>query len=262
MPMFDLARIRASGLLRQLEFRDEIDSTNDLAIALLKESALETPALVLAERQTAGRGRGTNRWWATGGALTFSLVIAPDASGITSARWPRISHCAALAVAEAIEEFVPGAESQLKWPNDVYLTGRKVCGVLVEAPAAMPGEPQRVIVGVGVNVNNSLTGAPDDVQARAISLADVLGGPCDMTAFLVTLLRRFHEALAHLAANDAVLFAGWSRRCLLSGRSVTIDIGGRLIRGRCRGVAEDGALLVDTATGIERVLGGIVIEFA
>ncbi|MBX3413750.1 MAG: biotin--[acetyl-CoA-carboxylase] ligase [Pirellulales bacterium] len=260
--MFDLDRIRASGLLRQLEFREEIDSTNNLAIALLAESALETPALVLAERQTAGRGRGTNRWWADGGALTFSLVISPDAAGISSERWPRISHCAALAVAEAIEEFVPTAEGQLKWPNDVYLAGRKVCGVLVEVPAASKGEPQRVVVGIGVNVNNSLAGAPEDVRARAISLADVCGTSTDMTAFLLTLVQRFHEALAHLAANDAVLFAGWSRRCLLSGRTVAIDIGGRQIRGRCRGVAEDGALLVESTGGLERVLGGIVLEFA
>lgn len=260
--MFDLERIRTSGLLRQLEFREEIDSTNDLAIALLKESSLETPALVLAERQTAGRGRGTNRWWAAGGALTFSLVIAPDLSGITSERWPRISHCAALAVAEAIEEFVPGAEAQLKWPNDVYLGGRKVCGVLVEVPAAVKGESPRVIVGIGVNVNNSLADAPDDVRARAIALADVLERSIDMTAFLLALIQRFHEAMTHLAANDATLFAGWSRRCLLSGRTVVIDIGGRMVRGRCRGVAEDGALLVDGASGLERILGGVVIEFA
>jgi len=259
--MFDLERIRKSGLLRQLEFREEIESTNDLAIALLKESVLELPALVLAARQTAGRGRGTNRWWAGAGALTFSLVIAPETSGISSERWPRLSHCAALAVAEAIEELAPPAEAQLKWPNDVYLAGRKVCGVLVEVPAPTRGEPQRVIVGIGVNVNNSLAQAPQDVRARATSLGDAFARQFDMTGFLLTLLQRFHDAVAHLAAADAVLFAGWSRRCLLTGRTVAIDIGGRVVRGRCRGVSEDGALLVDASTGLERVLGGIVTEF-
>lgn len=260
--MFDLERIRASGLLRQLEFREEVASTNDLAQSLLSEAALETPALVLAERQTAGRGRGTNRWWSGAGALTFSLVIAPEASRITSERWPRVSHCAALAVAEAIEELAPQAEAQLKWPNDVYLAGRKICGVLVEVPAASRGEPQRMIVGVGTNVNNSLAAAPDDIRERATSLVDSFATSFDMTTFLLTVLRRFHEALDHLAANDAVLYAGWSRRCLLATRTVAIDAGGRVIRGRCRGVAEDGALLVEAATGLERILGGVVIEFA
>ena len=130
---FELDRLRSSGLIRDLEFHEEIGSTNDRAAELSRQSRLDCPFLVLTNRQTAGRGRGPNRWWSTAGALTFTLILEIEPESLPTERWPRIALAAGGAVCEALEQAVPEASVQVKWPNDVYLCGKKVGGILVEA---------------------------------------------------------------------------------------------------------------------------------
>ena len=130
---FDLDRIQASGVVREVEFHEEIGSTNDRAAELACGGQLECPVLVLAAHQTGGRGRASNRWWSAPGALTFSLVLDAHHVGLPDQRWPQIALAAGAAVGEAIEKTIPQAAVRLKWPNDVYLAGKKTCGILVEA---------------------------------------------------------------------------------------------------------------------------------
>src|SRR5262245_48689583 len=102
---FDFDRIRRETLVRQVEFHQEIGSTNTRALELVAAEHL-IPLLVLADRQTAGRGRGKNRWWSGEGALTFSLVIDAAAAGISANRWPNVSLAAGLAVAETVASLI------------------------------------------------------------------------------------------------------------------------------------------------------------
>lgn len=256
--MFDLDRIRCETFVEQVEFRPELASTNSLALELSAAVGLRTPLLVLAEKQTAGRGRGTNRWWSGDGALMFSLVV--DSSGMAGMelsveRRPQISLATGLAVREALAQVLPAAGLGLKWPNDVYLNSRKVCGILTEVPHRAP---HRSVIGIGVNVNNPSAMAPSEVRGLAVSLRDVSGREHDLTDVLVRLLRQIETELSLLARDDLDLPGRWRPYCILQGRIVSLTAGSRVTTGLCAGIDAKGALLLHTEAGPQRFFGGTV----
>lgn len=251
----DLARIRRDTFVRFIEHHAEIPSTNTRALAMADDPACALPALVLADRQTAGRGRGANLWWSDRGALTFSLVIPRSHVLSPSAGWTRMSLTIGLAVGAALQQLRPGLEIGLKWPNDVCVRSRKICGILVEVP---PRTPDRLVLGVGVNVNNSLAAAPAPVAARATALIDVAGYAFDLTVVLIQMLRQIAEELDLLARDQLDLARRWNMLCMLTGRRVQVAAGQRVTVGICQGVDESGALEIDTAEGVQRCLSGVV----
>ena len=147
----DVPRLLAESCLRRADWLDQIDSTNDHALLLANQPEIESPWLIGAERQTAGRGRGANRWWGAEGSLLFSLLIDMPKMGLVSADWPRFSLITGLAAAETLASMVSSAVVGLKWPNDVWLGRRKVGGILIEQSDRFP---ERLVIGVGLNVNN------------------------------------------------------------------------------------------------------------
>lgn len=255
----DADRLRADTFVRHVELHDTLPSTNDCALALALDASLQTPALVVARRQTAGRGRGPHDWWATDGALTFSLLIDSDEFGITQRDWPRLSVATAVAVCDALERCeVPPSHLGIKWPNDVLVDGRKVCGILIESPGGTAPAGGRLVVGVGINVNNSWRDAPQDAGPCGTSLCDESGREHDPAAVLQRVLSAVERRLRQLAANDPELPPAWQRRCRLTGQTVEIDAGDRCVRGVCQGIADDGALVVKRPSAIERVYSGTV----
>lgn len=256
MPLFDLLELQANTFVRDVEHHAEIPSTNSRAIELAGEDR-PTPLLVLAKMQTAGRGRGDNRWWSAEGALTFSLLLDAAQLHLPADRWPRVSLAAGVAVCEAVQSLLPASAVGLKWPNDVHLDRRKVCGILVETPP----RSGRLVVGVGLNVNNSLAHAPDDVRVRATSLYDSAEIEFDPHDTLVRVLRRIEENLKLLATNDALLAQKWRALSVLTGRFVELELGSRHVSGRCLGIDEEGALLLETSVGPERFFAGVVAHF-
>jgi BirA family biotin operon repressor/biotin-[acetyl-CoA-carboxylase] ligase len=237
----------------------ETDSTNTRACEAASGLASESlPALFLAEHQTAGRGRGTNRWWSAEGSLTFSLLLQPLRLGLEVSRWPALSLTVGAAAAEAIAHFLPAADVRLKWPNDVYVDGRKVCGILNESPPAAPG---LLVVGIGINVNTPLEQAPPEVADRLTSLRAARGEFVDREAALIATLHQLERDLQSLSAGDAGLFERWRTLCLLTGRTVVVTQLDRDIAGTCLGIDDDGALRIETGAGVQRVFSGVVSEF-
>ena len=167
----DLDRIQDESPVRVVQYYRQLPSTSDRALQLARVDECETPLVVLAELQTAGRGRGSNRWWAGPGALTFSLVVDLE-NGQRAVGDTRISLATALAVRDALSTFDRTARFQLKWPNDIYLQSRKIAGILLERPALYLN---RLVVGIGVNANNSLQGAPAALQETSNSFCDATG---------------------------------------------------------------------------------------
>lgn len=259
--------IRRFTCVNQVEYHATLPSTNDHALLLAQQPCLETPYLIIAGEQTAGRGRGANRWWSRPGALTFSLVLNPqtDRFGPGSAelpadQWPRIALVAGLALCESLERLLPHVPCRLKWPNDVLVGGRKLAGILVEIPPAPPGVARRLVLGMGVNVNNSLSQAPPEIQEVGTSLCDVTGCASDPTSLLVEWLVGFAGNLQLLASGDPGLSRRWQALCALTGQTVELALGDRRVRGLCRGIAVDGALLLDCDHGPERVYGGVLVR--
>ncbi len=259
LSMLPAPQIVAETFVKQVEFHAEIGSTNDRALDLAAaEVSSETPLLIWALEQTAGRGRGANRWWASGGALTFSLLLDTKSLELPQERWPQVSLATGLAVCAALEELLPQAEIGLKWPNDVFLHGRKICGILVEIP---PRQSGKLVVGIGINVNNSLDNAPPELWPTATALCDASNRTWDLPMVLIQVLQQLERHLQQLSANDPELPRRWNELCFLQGRLIHHTVGDRVTIGVCQGVDQQGALLLQTELGLSRVLGGVITKW-
>lgn len=252
---FDLDRIVRETFATDVVFHEEIESTNTAALELCQADRAPNSLLVLTAQQTAGRGRGANVWWAGEGSLAFSLVLNALEFGLPQASWPQASLITGLSVCVAVESLVDQEAVALKWPNDVHLQGRKIGGVLIEVGPRSSG---RLVIGIGVNVNNSLTEAPMELRERATSLIDVTGQMSDRTDVLVTILQQLEHQLSRLAHGDPALPSDWQKRCALHGRVVEVTSGIERKHGLCQGIDEEGALVLSTAEGPVRFFGGSV----
>lgn len=255
----DIERILAETFIEQVDYQHEIGSTNDRALQLAKEPASAARLLVLADEQTAGRGRGANSWWAAKGALTYSVLLRADAILLPPSRWPQLGLVTGLAVADGVEDCLgDSAAAALKWPNDVYLCNRKVCGILVETA---DGQNARVILGIGINVNNRSDAAPSELRDRAIALCEIAERRLALADVLIRVLRRLEKRLSWIVSRENELQDEWRRRCLLTGREVQIETGSRLVVAMCLGIDANGALLLETDNGRETCLSGVVTKW-
>jgi BirA family biotin operon repressor/biotin-[acetyl-CoA-carboxylase] ligase len=256
---FDLPRLRRETSLRHIEYHPTLESTSTLAAELLEPLLNCAPALVLTDRQTAGRGRKGNAWWSAPGALAFTLVLRGDELPLPAARRPLLAICAGLAVRNALAAFAPAAELSVKWPNDVLSDSRKICGILVEqqGPHVRPG----VLLGIGINVNNSMMDAPPEIAARAVSLSDLRGCASDLTEVLIRVLQELDATVAELSRRPAGLLSEVNRHSLLNGRHVTVRSGDADLCGLCHGVDEDGCLVLQHSSGITRCTTGVVEQW-
>lgn len=245
--------VKARLLRGEIVHRSTVDSTNRLAAELARGGAAEGTTVV-AEQQTAGRGR-LGRTWVSPASVNLyaSIVLRPR---IPPLEVPRLTLVAGLAVAEAIRDSGP-FEPRIKWPNDVLLDGRKVAGILTELEAEAD-RVRFVIVGIGVNLNATRADFPPELRTKATSLALASGAPVDRAAFTGRLLTRLDAAYAaFLDGGFAALRHRYEELHGLVGLAVTID-GTPPLAGTVRGVDDGGALLVETAGGIERVVSGEV----
>jgi BirA family biotin operon repressor/biotin-[acetyl-CoA-carboxylase] ligase len=251
----DLPRLIDGTFVAGGEQHEAVSSTNDLGRELPRNVVL--PYLILAAEQTAGRGRGANAWWTGRGSLAMSLVIEPGQHGIRPQHAALVSLACAGAVVQAVQQSTKGISVGLHWPNDVFANGRKLSGILIEA---LPGG--RMILGIGVNTNNSLADAPGELRRTATTLRDLAGHPCDHTSFLVDLLSNLEQAFLELRDRPAALAQQADRLCLQHGQELTVLSGQETIVGKCHGIADDGALVLATIAGMKRVYSGALVKKA
>lgn len=250
MPPFPFART--------LVHRPVVDSTSDLARALVTTSAIDLPLLVLADRQTQGRGRGSNSWWSDEGSLTFTLALDPESHSLRREHEPRLALAVAVAIIDALAGRWPALPLGIRWPNDVEARGRKLGGILperIETPAG-----PRLLVGIGLNVATRLDRAPADVRPMAASLSEFVPAPIDPPDVLSDNLSSLGSILPRLATDDPALALRWAALDTLLGVPVRIDQGARVLSGVGRGIDATGALLVGVEGGIIPVLGGQVLR--
>lgn len=227
---------------RPFEYYPQIGSTNDRALEWLREGK-PAGAVFVADEQLKGRGRLGRSWFAPPGtALMFSVALRPPQSYLS-----RVNMLAALSVLEGIQT----AGAALKWPNDVLLNGRKMCGVLSEA--AWEGDRLLgVALGIGLNVRIDFTNTP--FEATAISLETVLPS-LNRASLLATILARIDNWVAHIESDD--LFANWKARLATLGKPVSVNG----LEGIAEDVDPEGALLVrDQAGVLHRVIAGDIAQ--
>ena len=212
------------------------DSTNERAKALADTGAPHG-TLVTADEQTAGRGRQGRVWSAP---PRTSLLLSLLVRGLEE-RHALLPLTAAVAVCDALPEL----DCRIKWPNDVGIDGRKLCGILLE------GRPQEgwAVLGIGLNVNVRVEDLPPELRETATSIAAAAGEPRDIDEELEALI----DSLDHwTAASQDETLAAWRERDALLGRQVGWDGG----QGRAAGIDDSGALLVETADGVVKLNAG------
>jgi len=249
----DPARILAGTFVAHVEWHDVLGSTNDRAKELAEQPDAPRPLLVVAERQTAGRGRGANRWWTGPGSLAMSLLLGPESLPSSPSAGSLVSLASAVAVVEAVRLRVPDCPVGLQWPNDVMAEGRKLCGILIEMQAR-----RTCVVGIGLNVNNSAADAPGDLVDRVATLGDLTGRPHDRTELAIDVLWQLDERLKRLRRRPEAIAREADAMCLQKDRELTVQCGSETLKGHCVGIADDGALLLDTPTGRRAITSGIV----
>ncbi|GIW44013.1 MAG: hypothetical protein KatS3mg077_1295 [Candidatus Binatia bacterium] len=243
-PPLDVSRLeellRGGKLGRPLHYRATTESTNDDAAVLGRQGAPEGTT-VIADAQTRGRGRRGRSWVSPANLnLYLSVLLRPPMDPDSA---PQLGIVAGLAALDAVRSIVPAAE--LKWPNDVLVRGRKLCGILAELSLGAGARLDFVVLGIGVNVNSLETDFPAELRGIATSLRIEAGRWIDREEFAATLLRCLGEEYgAFLAQGFAPARQRWESACGTVGRRVEVDTGGERFVGTVLGLDERGALRV------------------
>ena len=252
----EIARLLATERIgHTVHHFESIDSTNRHAMELARQGAREGE-VVVAEMQTAGRGRLGRSFFSPAGVSFYGSIILRPA--IAPARAPQITLVAGLAVAEAIERHA-GMRPGLKWPNDVHLGGLKVAGILTE----MEAEADRVlhvVCGPGVNLNVAAEDFPPDLRAIATSVLASTGRTVERAAFAADLFASFERHYDEfLRGGLGGLSDRWNSYSVLTGRVVTVEGAGETLDGKVVGIDDEGALLLERRGGkIARAIAGDV----
>jgi BirA family biotin operon repressor/biotin-[acetyl-CoA-carboxylase] ligase len=262
------ARPRLGRLASSVLFFPTIGSTNDVALAWSAKASAERPSarerpaeglVVVADEQTAGRGRRGHSWSSPAGSgLYVSVVLAPGAARADPARATMLlTLTAGVALAEGVEA-ATGLRVDLKWPNDLQVSRRKLGGILAEA-TTVGSATGAIIAGYGINITS--TALPPDLRDRATSLESELGRPVDrshlLVETLVALSRRYEDLLA--GRFDAILDAWRQHAPAASGARVTWTTVAGPEAGVTAGIDDQGALLVRVGERLERIVSGEVI---
>lgn len=246
-------RLTRETFAARVEHHHSLPSTNDRAKQCAAENPGPLPLLIVADQQTAGRGRRDNRWWTGTGGLAFSLLIEARQFGLERSRSPMVALAAAVAVVNTVRPLLVPRTVGIHWPNDVFVDGRKLAGVLVEVPS-----DRLYVVGVGINTNNTLADAPPELRRTAATLLDLTGTRHDHTEVLSTLLRHLHDELRQLKSSCEQVSQRANAICLQRGNPLTIQTGKQTTTGTCAGIGPSGQLLLDTPEGRREFFSGVL----
>jgi len=254
-PAWPMAADPARRIGSAVEFHERIGSTNDRAREALREPS-GVGLAVVADEQTAGRGRRGRSWESPAGLnLMVSVGLHPRLDPVASGL---LGIAAALAMREACAAVVPGQRLQVKWPNDVVAAdGLKVAGLLVET-ALEDGRLAEAVIGMGINVNWPRAAMPPEIRARATSLAELAGAPIDRVDLLRGLLDALDAEVAALEAGTSPV-ARLQAVSAIDGRQVAVDLGTEQLEGTAAGISDQGLLLLDTHAGrVALAIGEVV----
>ena len=237
---------------KQIRALDTVDSTNDEALRLI-DLGLGHGTLVISEEQTAGHGRNNRTWHSPAGDnIYMTLVLEPK---VKAAAMSMITLVMGMAVAAGVED-ITGIATGIKWPNDVLVSGKKVCGILT-GMIERKGRPY-VYIGVGINVNGETF--PEELAGKATSLKIATGKKLDASALAEKVLTEFERLydLFEGAGDLEPLMDEYNKRLVNVGREVRILDPMGEYTGLARGINKAGELLVDTGSRVKKVMSGEV----
>ncbi len=240
-------KIRLNELpLGEIYLFQELGSTNQTAETLIEEGAPPF-SLVLADKQTAGKGRHGRSWQTNPGtSLAFSWILYPEPGIITPEKLGMLSGLGALGVAETLIEVYQLA-AEIKWPNDVLVEGKKVCGVLVEVHWS-GNLLKDAVLGIGINVSRGSVPVNKDLHFPASSLEEVCGREISRLELLIQVMSSLLKWYPELQSGDFT--AAWQEKLAYKGETVTLFTGDKIIdQGTMQGVSPEGSLILDSDSG-------------
>ncbi|MFH1322773.1 MAG: biotin--[acetyl-CoA-carboxylase] ligase, partial [Methanobacteriota archaeon] len=233
---------------KNIHYFKETESTNILARDMA--GSVDEGTVVIAESQTGGRGRMGRKWISPEGGIWFSVILKPKMEPLHA---PRLTLLAGVAVAKTIRSY--GLLAKIKWPNDVLINGKKVCGILTEIGAEMDSI-QYVVVGVGIDANVDTETFPGEVRDISTSLKNELGHDIDRVEFLQNLLYQL-ESLYYKFQKEGFssIMEEWRLMSATIGQWVKITTQSRIMYGEAIGVNSDGTLILETSDGkLEKIV--------
>jgi BirA family biotin operon repressor/biotin-[acetyl-CoA-carboxylase] ligase len=235
---------------RELYYFKTIDSTNIFAKKLVK-GGIEEGVVVVADVQLGGRGRKNRTWSSQKGGLWFSIILFPN---IPPQRGMLVTMVSSVAVVHGIEE-TTGLTPEIKWPNDLLLNGRKVCGILTELEAEMD-KINYTVVGIGINVNNQLE---KELQKTATTLKQEVGARVPRVELLRSILKSFDKNYNKLILDDySFIRDSWLSHANIVGKKIQVEDEKTVITGVVFDIDDSGCLILDTKDGRVRIISGDV----
>lgn len=247
--------LETSSLGRKMDIFKTIDSTNSFAKSLAQLGAVHGHTII-AEQQTAGRGRMGKKFHSPNNqGIYLSVIIRPELSVDYALM---ITSCAAVAVAEAIEK-VTGLNCGIKWVNDIYANGKKLCGILTEASIGVEqGGLEYAVIGIGLNVSNTVF--PEDIENIATSIKAETGKTASRSQLAAEILNSLEKHLDTITTQDFI--EEYRRRSILIGKKITITQNDISEKVECIGIDSYGKLLVRKENGEEAAISsGTVSSF-
>ena len=243
------SKLTASVLGKRIIVLDEIDSTNNYAKELTAKDK-SNGTIIVADRQTAGKGRmGRSFVSPSGKGLYMSVILRPEFSLHIA---PLITSAVAVAVAEAIESLCD-TDIRIKWVNDLYLNGKKICGILTEGSMDMEMRAMDIaVIGIGINVRSVEGCFDEELSKRASSIEDETGIVIDRNALCAAVIN-YIDIYLNRIENRSYL-REYRRRELLTGNEITANVGNETITGKAVGIDRNANLMVELENGIVRSL--------
>ncbi len=236
---------------------DSIESTNDLAKHYL-ESGSDEGLLIFAEQQTQGRGRLGRQWVSLPGlGMYFSFILRPE---LSPEKLPLLTLMAGLALVSTISAYCP-QNTKVKWPNDVLIYGKKVCGILCELCTS--GSKPGIVVGIGINVNHTQDHFPTEIKSLATSIALEKSDSINRTELLSSLILSLNREYLSLQSEggESRLLKNWSKHTNLWGRHVSLTKAGTVYSGKATRLDSFGNLIIRDESGQETAFNGGEVSF-
>ena len=249
--------LKTENIGKRVYYFEELDSTQNFAQQIAANKK-ENGTIVIAEKQTSGRGRLDRKWTSPKGGIWFSLIIHPKFDVSSSTLIPILS---AIALSKSIKKIL-GVETEVKWPNDIILNGKKVAGILVDA-SVQANNIDYIILGIGINfdidtkkLEKRLSKTPNFYGVNSLRVNNNKTPP---KILLKEFLFQFEKNLSSLDKGEkAKIVKEWTKNAAGIGRKITINTSSGKISGISQGIDTDGALKIKTKKKIERVLVGDV----
>ncbi|RCW64934.1 biotin--[acetyl-CoA-carboxylase] ligase [Saliterribacillus persicus] len=242
--------LKTAFIGQNIIYRPVLSSTQDMAHELAR-SGCEAGTLVIADKQTSGRGR-LNREWESNhsGGIWMSLVLRPE---IAPNNAPQLTLLSAVAVSNAIEKLL-AIDVQIKWPNDIFLHNKKLAGILTEMQAEVD-KINYLVIGIGINVNQQIEVFGEELQSKVISLKELLDQEIDRKTFIHCILEEFELLYNDYLENGfKPIQKSWVDKAYKIGEEISLKTPKKNFKAIFEGIEHDGSLLVENSNGdIEKI---------